>query len=77
MALEELLVLVVLGFIVYCWMRIVGKTGNSRWLGLVMLVPILNVAFIIWLAFSEWPIEQRRAGTDDAAAPDDTDQRSV
>jgi hypothetical protein len=46
---------------VVAWWRILAKTGNPGPLGLLMWVPVLNVALLFWLAFSQWPIE-RRAG---------------
>lgn len=31
------------------------KAGFSRWFGLLMLVPIVNVVFIWIFAFIQWP----------------------
>ncbi len=58
---EQLVILLLLAFWIYVWIRVVGKTGNNQWLGLLMMVPIANVILLIWLAFSEWPIERRAA----------------
>lgn len=36
------------------WM-IFSKAGHSKWLSLLMVVPLANVIAIYYLAFSEWP----------------------
>ena len=51
--------LVVIIFMLFIWVKIVGKTGNSKWLGLLMIVPLVNIVFMIWLAFSIWPVEKK------------------
>ncbi len=56
---EQIMLLIFVAFWVYIWIRLVGKTGNNQWLGLLMLVPIANLVLLVWLAFSEWPIERR------------------
>lgn len=58
---DQIILLLFVAFWVYIWIRLVGKTGNNQWLGLLMLVPIANLILLIWLAFSEWPIERRAA----------------
>lgn len=52
------MLLVFVGMIVIYW-RIISKTGNTGALSLLLLVPIVNIIFLIWLAFSEWPVEKR------------------
>lgn len=37
------------------------KAGFSGWLGLLAVVPIVNVLFLHFLAFSHWPIEHRES----------------
>ncbi len=34
---------------------IFGKAGYSRWLSLLMLVPVVNLVLLYYLAFSDWP----------------------
>ena len=58
---DQIILLLFVAFWVYIWIRLVGKTGNNQWLGLLMLVPIANLILLIWLAFSEWPLERRAA----------------
>lgn len=58
-------ILFTIAFIVlfaFIWVRILGKTGYNQWLGLLMLIPLVNVGILIWLAFSEWPLERRAGG---------------
>jgi uncharacterized membrane protein YhaH (DUF805 family) len=35
--------------------RICIKAGYSGWLSLLVLVPVVNVVFVYFLGFSEWP----------------------
>ncbi|MBI4312298.1 MAG: hypothetical protein HY681_11015 [Chloroflexi bacterium] len=46
-----------LAFWGYIWTRIFEKVGYTRWWGLVMLVPVLNLVALVVFAFSVWPIE--------------------
>ena len=34
---------------------IFSKAGHSRWLSLLMVIPIINVVMLYFLAFSTWP----------------------
>ncbi len=38
--------------------RICAKTGNSGALAIGLVVPLVNILIWLYLAFSEWPIEQ-------------------
>ncbi len=44
-------------FLLYCWVRIVLKTGLST--GTIILLILLPPIGIIWLAFAEWPSTRR------------------
>lgn len=46
--------------------RICTRVGYSPWLSLLILVPLVNVGFVYFLAFSEWP--SQKSGTDSATA---------
>lgn len=50
----ELLILA-LGFAVLVFGAIAKRAGFSRWLGLLMLVPLVNLATIWIFAFVRWP----------------------
>jgi hypothetical protein len=39
------------------WAAIIRRTGRNPWLAAVMLIPGVNIIFLITLAVSEWPIE--------------------
>ncbi len=41
---------------VISWIFICSKAGYSKWLGLLMLVPLVNVIFFLYFAFAKWPI---------------------
>ncbi len=53
-----LLGLISLVFAVIVWWRICSKAGYSGALGLIMLVPLANIALLLVLAFGTWPIEE-------------------
>jgi hypothetical protein len=36
------------------------KAGYSQWLGLLMVVPIVNFVLLYFLAFSSWPANSTR-----------------
>ena len=41
------------------WM-IFQKAGHSKWLSLLMVVPLVNVITLYWLAFSTWPSQRNK-----------------
>jgi hypothetical protein len=41
---------------------IFAKAGFSRWLSLLMVVPIVNIAMLYVLAFSAWPNAPEKTG---------------
>lgn len=41
---------------VFIYYKIFSKTGNSGWLALLMLVPLVNLGMLLYLAFSDWPV---------------------
>ncbi|SDM51474.1 hypothetical protein SAMN05428957_10713 [Oryzisolibacter propanilivorax] len=53
--------------IVLPFWKIFGKAGFSGWLGLLMIVPMVNLIALYVLAFSDWPIA-RRTGMPDAGS---------
>lgn len=38
--------------------RICKRLGHSPWLSLLILVPLINLIFIYWLAFGDWPSQR-------------------
>jgi hypothetical protein len=57
------LVATVLYFIGLIWWKIFSKAGHRGVLGLLMLVPFLNLIMLCVLAFGEWPIERELSHT--------------
>lgn len=60
--------------LVFAFWRIFAKAGFPGVLGLLMLVPVVNVGAVVYLAFAEWPALRKPAAgvavsTPVAAAP--------
>jgi hypothetical protein len=41
--------------------RICARTGHSPWLSLLIAIPLINIIFIYYLAFSDWPSQKATA----------------
>ncbi len=39
--------------------RICDRVGLSPWLSLLLFVPLANIIFVYYVAFAEWPAQQR------------------
>jgi len=39
--------------------RIFSKAGYSRWLGLTMVIPLVNLVVLVWFAFADWPATRK------------------
>jgi len=50
-----LYLLLFLAFNIWCYFRILKKTGRSPWWSLIILVPFVNVIMIWVFAFARWP----------------------
>jgi len=61
--LHLLVILVVFALVVsvpIAWVRIFKRVGWPGWLGVLILVPLVNVVLMLVFSFSrEWPIERR------------------
>jgi len=58
LGLPELIVIVIIVVLpAVLFSQIFHKAGYSRWLGLLLLVPLVNVITIIWFALNKWPLE--------------------
>jgi hypothetical protein len=53
--------LIVLVIAVVPFWRICKRVGHSPWLSLLVVLPLVNLIFIYYLAFSLWPVEHRGA----------------
>ena len=45
--------------IVFPFWKIFVKAGFSGWLGLLMIIPMINLIVLYVLAFSDWPSSRR------------------
>ncbi|MCW8356431.1 MULTISPECIES: hypothetical protein [Marinomonas] len=41
--------------------RICQRAGYSGWLGLLILVPMVNLVLLYFIAFSDWPASKKGA----------------
>ena len=48
--------LAILALLVFAFWQLFQKAGHPGALGLLMLVPIVNLGAVFYLAFSEWPV---------------------
>lgn len=44
--------------------RICQRTGYSGWMGLLILIPLANLALLYFIAFADWPAEKARQHDD-------------
>ena len=52
-----LLVFILPSFLLLAYLvgRICRKAGFSPWLGVLSVIPVANLALLLFLAFAEWP----------------------
>jgi hypothetical protein len=60
--------LIMAALIIVPFWFIYSKAGHSKWLSLLMAVPLLNVIMLYYLAFSDWPSLRNTAGNGNSAA---------
>lgn len=48
--------------------RICDRAGLSPWLSLLLFIPLINIIFVYYVAFAEWP-SRRGTGTGTGPAP--------
>ena len=46
------------GFVLFAWSRIIGKAGYSPWWCLIGLVPCVGIVMFFVFAFAQWPALQ-------------------
>lgn len=39
--------------------RICQRTGYPGWMGLLILIPVINLFLLYFIAFSEWPADKQ------------------
>ena len=47
-----------IGFSLWCWVRVVRRAGYSGWWVLMSFVPIGNLIMLGFFAFKEWPVRR-------------------
>jgi hypothetical protein len=57
-AIQFLFVILMSFIIIWPTCRIVDKAGFPSWLGLFIIVPLGNIALLLFLAFADWPALQ-------------------
>jgi hypothetical protein len=57
----EILLLLIGALVVVPFWKICAKVGFSPWLGLLVVIPIVNIIFFYYLAFSKWPLHRQSA----------------
>lgn len=50
------------------WWQIFSKAGHGGWMGLLMLIPVVNLIMLLFLAFSDWPVRKELRRLRDAKA---------
>ena len=50
------------------WIRVFGRIGWPPWLGVLMVIPLVNFVVFLVFGFKQWPIENRLR---QAAGPND------
>jgi len=53
------MLLIAIVVVIPAW-RICQRTGYSGWLGILILIPVLNLVLLYFLAFADWPAEKDR-----------------
>lgn len=60
MGLPELIIL--LGVIImFPFWKICYKARFSRWLSILMIIPLVNLVILYYIAFAEWPSQKHAA----------------
>jgi len=56
--------LIAAAFIVVPFWQISSKAGYSGWLALLVLIPLVNVLYLYFLAFADWPALRHKTNTE-------------
>ncbi len=63
------LMAIFLALFIAVWWKVIAKTGNSGALALLIVIPLANLGLVLFLAFSEWPLERRVKELEGAPPP--------
>jgi hypothetical protein len=64
----ELLIIVVVACFCGIQGKIFRKAGYSPWLCLLIAIPLVNLALMVWFAYSDWPALRQKASSGSAPA---------
>ncbi len=42
--------------------RISQRAGYPGWIGVLVIIPMVNLAFLYFIAFSNWPADKAKSG---------------
>jgi hypothetical protein len=57
------------GLVVVVSWKICSKAGFPGAMGLLVLVPVVNAIFLVWFAFTEWPVVRELKSLKGAGGP--------
>ena len=49
--------------------RLCVRTGHSPWLSLLVVIPLVNLIFVYFIAFSQWPAQRGGPGVGPSFGP--------
>lgn len=52
------MLMIAIVMVIPAW-RICQRTGYSGWLGVLILIPIINLALLYFIAFADWPADKK------------------
>ena len=55
------MLVIAIAVVIPAW-RICQRTGFPGWMGVLILIPIVNLALLYFIAFADWPVERDSEG---------------
>ena len=55
------MLVIAIAVVIPAW-RICQRTGFPGWMGVLILIPIVNLALLYFIAFADWPVERGSEG---------------
>ncbi len=57
------MLIIAIALVIPTW-RICQRTGYPGWIGILILVPMVNLILLYFIAFSDWPTDKKGAGNE-------------
>lgn len=54
------MLIIAIAVVIPAW-RICQRIGYPGWMGILILVPMVNLFFLYFIAFSDWPVDKKGA----------------